>query len=61
MPSANGSYSRLAGKQADEIWVDYEIFKISHRINYLIFTTFNISAMLLYVALEMHFSGFSQV
>ena len=32
--SASGSYSRLAGWLADEMWVEIEIFKILHKLNY---------------------------
>ena len=33
-PSATGSYGRLAGRQADEIQVNFEIFKIGCRSKY---------------------------
>ena len=35
------SYSRQAGSQADEIQVDYKIFKIPHNQNMGLFTVFN--------------------
>ena len=34
MPSASGSYGRLAGWLADEMRVQVEIFKIAYRLNY---------------------------
>ena len=55
MPSASWSYGRLAGRLADEIWLDLEIFKILYMLNYLDFYFVDISAMLL-IVLEAHFS-----
>ena len=37
MPTATGSYGRLA----DEIQADFEIFKIGCRLKYLSFASFN--------------------
>ena len=34
-PTASGSYGRLAGWLADEMRVDFKIFKILSRLNYL--------------------------
>ena len=34
MPSTSGSYSRLAGWLADEMWVEIEIFKILYKLSY---------------------------
>ena len=45
----------IAGRPADEIWMDFKIFKTFHRLNYLDFYFVNISAMVLTV-LEVHFS-----
>ena len=39
---------RLAGWLADEMWVDFKIFKILYRLNYSDFTSFSIVIMLLY-------------
>ena len=50
MPSASGSYSRLA----DEIWLDFEIVTILYRLNYLDFYFVYSSAMML-IVLEVHF------
>ena len=36
--------------------MDFEIFKILYRLNYLDFTLFNIITMLLYAVLSMHFN-----
>ena len=36
-PTASGSYGSLAGWQADEMQVDFKIFKILYRPNYLYF------------------------
>ena len=46
---------RQAGKQADEIQLDFEILKIHYRLNYLDFYFVYSSAMLL-IVLEVHFS-----
>ena len=50
-PTTSGSYSRLAGRLAaclaDEMGVDFEIFKIIYRLNYSDFTLFSIVIMLL--------------
>ena len=54
-PSASGSYSRLAGRLADEIWLDFEILKILYRLNYLDFYFVYSSATLL-IVLEVQFS-----
>ena len=35
MPRASGSYGQLAGWLADEIQVEFEIFKILYRVYYL--------------------------
>ena len=35
IPSATGSYGRLAGRQADEKQVDFKIFKVGCRWKYL--------------------------
>ena len=51
MPSASGSY----GKLADEIRLDFVILKILYRLNYLDFYFDDISVMLL-IVLEVHFS-----
>ena len=53
MPSASGSYDRLE----DKIWVDFKIFKIFYRLNYLDFYFVNITAMV-FIVLEVHFSWF---
>ena len=45
----------MASQLADEILVDFEIFKILYRLNYLAFHFIDISAMLL-IAIEVHFS-----
>ena len=45
----------VAGRLADEIELDFEIFKILYRLNYLDFYFVDISAMLL-IVLEVHFS-----
>ena len=37
----------IAGWQTDQIWVDFQINKILYKLNYLDYTSFNISAMLL--------------
>ena len=34
MPRASGSYGRLTGSLADEIQVEFKIFKILYRLNY---------------------------
>ena len=52
MPSASGSY----GRQADEMQMDFQIFKILYRLNYLEFYSVDISAMLSLIVLEVHFS-----
>ena len=44
---------RLAGNLADEIWLDFEIFKILYRLIYLNFTL-SISLQCL-IVLEVHF------
>ena len=44
-----------AGWQADETQLDYEIFKIPYRLNYLDFYFVDISSVLL-IVLEVHFS-----
>ena len=44
-----------AGQLADEIRVDFEIFKILYRLNYLAFHFVDISTMLL-IVLEVHFN-----
>ena len=44
-----------AGRLADEIWLDFEIFKILYRLNYLEFHFVDSSAMLL-IVLEVHLS-----
>ena len=54
-PSTSGSYSKLAGRLADKLQMDFEIFKILYRLNYLEFYFVDISAMLL-IVLEVHFS-----
>ena len=53
MPSTSGSY----GKLVDEIKLDFEIFAILYRLNYLDFYFVHISAMLL-IVLKMHFNLF---
>ena len=42
----------IAGRLADEIWMDFKIFKTFHRLD---FYFVNITAMLL-IVLEVHFS-----
>ena len=54
MPSASGSYSRQAGRLADEIWLDCKILKILCMLNYLDFYFVYSSEMLL-IILEVHF------
>ena len=44
-----------AGRLADEIWVDFKIFKILYRLNYLDCCFTDISVMLS-IVLEVHFS-----
>ena len=44
-----------AGRSADETRLDFKIFKILYRLNYLDFYFIDISAMLL-IVLEVHFS-----
>ena len=48
------SYGRLADWLADEMQVDFEIFKILYRPNYLYFTSFNI----VMIVLSVHFNWF---
>ena len=59
MPSTSGSYGRLAGRQAgrpvDEIRLDFKIFTILYRLNYLDFYLVDNSVMLL-IVLKVHFS-----
>ena len=45
----------MAGRLADEIWLDFEILKILYRLKYLDFYFVYSSAMLL-IVLEVHFS-----
>ena len=47
MPSASGSYGRLAGRLADEMRVKSKSLKFSIGQTIRILVTFNISAMLL--------------
>ena len=54
-PSTSGFYGKLAGRLADKLQMDFEIFKILYRLNYLEFYLVDISAMLL-IMLEVHFS-----
>ena len=39
MSSTTESYGTQEGRLADEIWVDFNIFKILYRLNYLDFTS----------------------
>ena len=60
MPSASGSYGKLAswqaGRRSDEIRLDFVILKILYRLkNYLDFYSIYSSAMLL-IVLEVHFT-----
>ena len=70
IPSTSGSYGKLAagswqagrqadrlavGRQADKSWMDFKIFTIFYRLNYLDFYFADISTMLL-IVLEVHFS-----
>ena len=50
MPVTSGFYGMLA----DEIWMDFEIFKILYTLNYLDFTLFNVI-----IVLKVHFSQLS--
>ena len=54
---ASGSYGRLAGWLADEIRVDFKIFKILYRLNYsdfyFIYYCYNVI-----IVLSMHFNRF---
>ena len=47
----------MAGRLADEILVDFEIFKKFYTLQCLVFHIVNITAMLL-IVLEVHFSWF---
>ena len=47
---------RQAGRKADEIRMGLESFKILYMLNYLSFYFVNITAVLLYTLLELHFS-----
>ena len=53
--STSGSYSRQAGWLADEIWVDFKVFKILYKLNYLDSGFIDISTMLI-IVLEVYFS-----
>ena len=55
MPSASESYGRLAGRLTDKIQVDFKIFKILYRLQYLDFYFVDMIAMLS-ILLEVHFS-----
>ena len=50
-PTTSGSYGLLvglaAGRQADEIRMDFEIFKILYRVDHSDFILFNITAILI--------------
>ena len=45
-----------AGGLVDEIWMDVEVFQILYRLNYFIFTSCNVSAMLSWCYVVMYFS-----
>ena len=58
-PITSGSYSRQAGRQpgwlADKIWVDFKVFKILYRLNYLDSGFIDISTTSI-IVLEVYFS-----
>ena len=61
MPSTSGSYGRQAGKLADKVRVNFKIFKILHRLDYLDFYFVYIGAMLLFYCQKCILVDFSQV